>query len=611
MLGALQHRGPDGSGAWYDDHCALGHQRLSILDLSDAGRQPMPNEDGTIWLTFNGEIYNVAELRRGLIERGHVFRSQTDSEVVVHGYEEWGAAVVGRLRGMFAFAVWDQRRTRLLLARDRVGKKPLVYCQTRAGLVFGSEIQALLASGLVARDPDPVALDAYFSLGYVPAPLTAFSAIRKLPPAHVFEWEPGVDSCPPPRRYWTLSHTPKTTLPPVEAQQALRATITEAVRLRLASDVPLGAFLSGGVDSCVIVGLMAALTTRPVRTFTIGFDDDRYDERALAAVVARRHGTDHQALLVNPDAGETLPRLIRHVGEPFADSSAIPTFYVSQLTRAHVTVALSGDGGDESFAGYDRYRANRMVARAQQIPGLASAARLLPDAVRAAGESRSQSARMRRFLAGLGNPPPERYARWVGASNGCLDRDARARVYTEEFLARASQRPAECWLADAFVQAGGLDPVDVGMAVDVATYLPGDLLVKADITSMANGLETRSPLLDHEVMELAASLPSSWKLRGRVSKAILKQTFADLIPPAVLAQPKRGFGVPVSEWCRTSLRGQIEDLLLSSTSGVSTYLRHSQVTARVGAHMDGQADHGRFLWMLLAFEWWHRQMARA
>lgn len=611
MNAAIQHRGPDGEGIWSDKWCTLGHRRLSILDLSEAGRQPMSNEDGTVWLTFNGEIYNFPDLRRDLEARGHRFRSHTDSEAVIHGYEEWGAQVVQRLRGMFAFGIWDQREHRLLLARDRIGKKPLFYGHSNACLVFASELQAILSTDVAQRDVDLTAVDAYFSLGYIPAPHTIFAAVRKLPPACVLQFCPRDGTDPVVTRYWSLSHEPKLNLGESEAADAIRAKVTEAVRLRLASDVPLGAFLSGGVDSSVVVGLMAQLSPKPVKTFTIGFADQAYDERPLARLVAERYATDHTELEVEPDTATVLPALLEHVGEPFADSSAIPTYYVARLTRNAVTVALTGDGGDESFAGYDRYWAHAAASRIAHWPGLARATAVFSRLAPSHGEHRSRASRAARFFTGLGDDPAVRYARWIGASNGCLDWNARQTLYTPEFLGRLENTPAGSWLTAPFQAANALHPVDAAMSVDVATYLPGDLLVKTDITTMANGLEARSPFLDHEVMELAASLPVHLKLRGQTSKYLLRHAFADLVPERILSQPKRGFGVPVSAWCRTGLRPMIEDLLKPPASGLAQYLRHDGVVGLVDGHLAGREDHGRELWMLLAFELWHQTILAA
>src|SRR5262245_12016324 len=542
-LHALRHRGPDGSGAWSDGHCTLGQRRLAIIDLSDAGRQPMANEDGAVQLTFNGEIYNFRELSHELTQLGHRFRSRTDSEVIIHAYEQWGPAAVARLRGMFAFAVWDQRRRRLLIARDRVGKKPLFYTQQNGRFLFASELQGLLAFPCVPRTVDPVAIDTYLACGYLPAPATGLRGIHKLTPGSWMTID-AADGCPRihEERYWHLRYTPKTTLSERDAGAALRETLADAVRRRMISDVPIGAFLSGGIDSSIVVGLMARESAK-VRTFSIGFREACYDETQYARAIATRWGTDHTEFVVEPDALQVLPDLVRHYGEPYADSSAIPTYYLSRLTRQSVTVALNGDGGDESFAGYDRYRAVRVGRWLDGVPGGRALVRGLSGMLPPARVSKATWARIRRFLDAAGLEPGRRYSRLLTF----FDAASRAKLYTGDFARAAAAADAD-FLAELFERYADLDPVDAAMAVDVQSYLPFDLLVNVDITTMAHGLEGRSPFLDHEVMELAARLPVRYKLRGGEKKAILKREFQDLLPPEIRERPKMGFGVPLGEW---------------------------------------------------------------
>jgi asparagine synthase (glutamine-hydrolysing) len=607
MLGAQVHRGPDAAGSWADQTCALGHRRLSIIDLSDAARQPLSNEDGTIWITFNGEIYNFLDLRCVLEELGHRFRTRTDTEVVIHAYEQWGPTCVTRLRGMFAFGLWDQPRRRLVLARDRLGKKPLHYAQVGSRLLFASELQALLASGLVPREVDLPAIDAYLSWGYVPAPHTAFRGVRKLPPAHLMTVDVQGDRfVVRDERYWSLARLPKRDLTEEAAVEALREKLAEAVRIRLMSDVPLGAFLSGGIDSSVVVGLMARASSGAVKTFTIGSADPRFDERASARRVAEKWGTAHQEFVVEPDALAVLPTLVRHFGEPFADSSAVPTYYVAKLTRSAVTVALTGDGGDESFAGYERYRAGLLADRLDRIPGVrqaaALAARMLPG-----GAARTRRYRARRFLAGMARPPVSRYAGWVSGSAGHFSDAEKQAMYTPAMREALDLTAASAWMSALFADANDLDAVDRLMAVDVASYLPYDLLVKADISSMAHSLESRSPFLDHEVMELAARLPTSMKLRGGAGKHLLKRAFGDLIPAGNLELPKRGFGVPVGEWLRGPLLPLLGDALLSANSIGRGYFEPAALQKRVRQHAEGEQDHGYTLWSLLMLELWHRE----
>ncbi|MCW5970255.1 MAG: asparagine synthase (glutamine-hydrolyzing) [Blastocatellales bacterium] len=604
MTAAIHHRGPDAEGFWSDPHCTLGHRRLAIIDLSESGRQPLSNEDGTVWITFNGEIYNFQQLRSRLESLGHRFRTRTDTETIVHAYEQWGTDCLKHLRGMFAFGVWDAPRRRLFLARDRVGKKPLFYSRSGDRLLFASELQGILADAEVSREVDHSAINAYLSWGYIPAPHTAFRPIRKLPPAHflVLEETPAgwVEKV---ERYWRLDYAPKLKLDEREACEALREKLSEAVRLRMISDVPLGAFLSGGIDSSIIVGLMAQQSAQPVKTFSIGFNEAAWDETEHAERIARRWGTDHRKFIVEPNAIEVLPKLVRHYGEPYADSSAVPTFYVSQLTRNEVTVALNGDGGDESFAGYERYLGNRIASYIRGVPGSGAAARLLGSVIPDSLDSKSRLRRARRFLQVAAEPMDVRYGRWVGYFSGA----DKSEMYSREFRAGLNGSSPEGWMEEHFARAARLDPVEAAMAVDVETYLPYDLLVKVDITSMANSLEARSPFLDHEVMELAARLPVGMKLRGRESKYILKRAFGDLLPRENVERRKMGFGAPVSEWFRGEMKDLLRDALLSEQSRRRGYFDERAVRRRFGDHVERRADHGFALWNLLMLELWHRE----
>jgi asparagine synthase (glutamine-hydrolysing) len=602
MTRALAHRGPDAEGIWQGRHSSLGHRRLSILDLTAAGRQPMSTTDGSdLHVVFNGEIYNFRELRAKLEAAGYLFTTRTDTEVVLRAYQEWGLAFLERLGGMFAIALWDGRSQQLILARDRVGKKPLFYAEHGGHLYFASEIQGLLAHRAIPRTLNRQGIDHYLSYGYIPAPQSGFSAIRKLPPGHFGIWEPGH----PPRleRYWDLAARPGLTGAGGEfdepaAIEALRHEMTAAVRRRLVSDVPIGAFLSGGIDSSIVVGLMAQLSSQPVRTFSIGFTEARFNELEHARRVARRWGTDHEELIVEPDALRILPDLVRHFGEPYADVSAIPTWYLARLTRASVTVALSGDGGDESFAGYERYLANYLADRLQRLVGgpenvrrLATlAALILPDSIVPGHRSRQ----LRRFLHQAGEPMNIRYPRWLTYFTPAEKRElytAEAMVEHENYLGRLIDRFAD------------LDPVDAGMAVDIRSYLPDDLLAKVDIASMAHGLEVRSPFLDQHVMELAASLPVRIKMRRREPKYLLKRAFADLLPPENRHRSKMGFGVPVGEWFRGPLRDLLRETLLDGAASRGLFNRRT-LEGYVFRHLSGEADHAFQLWNLLMLELW-------
>lgn len=600
MLRMLEHRGPDATGIWHDQRCALGHQRLAIIDLSERGRQPLSNEDGTLWLSFNGEIYNFQALRRELEDCGHRFRSHTDSEVIVHAYEEWDLKCLDRFRGMFAFAVWDQRRRRLFLARDRVGEKPLFYTQVRGYFLFASELQGLLAHPEIEKTVDLAALDAYLSWGYIPAPRSGFQNIFKLPPAHWLTAESrGEQLVFQTERYWKLEYEPKWNITEQEAREELRTKLAEAVRLRMISDVSLGAFLSGGIDSSVVVALMAQQAASPVKTFSIGFDEQPYNELPYAGRIADKWKTDHHEFIVKPNALEVLPQLVHHYGEPYADSSALPTYYLCRMTRQHVTVALNGDGGDESFAGYERYLGTRLAEglTGHGLGPLASlVSRLLPDA----GERHCRG--LRRFLAAVALPLSARYGRWLTYFND----ENKSQLYADDL--RAQRRDADrSWWDTLFVHAVHLDAVDAVMAADVESYLPYDLLVKMDIASMANGLEVRSPLLDHEVMEFSARLPVSLKLRGWQSKYLVKQAFGDLLPQENVNRRKMGFGVPIGDWLRGPLRGLLQDTVLSDRSLRRGYFKPAAVRTLAGEHLRGHSDHAFQLWNLLMLEVWHQE----
>jgi len=590
---ALAHRGPDDATQAIYGRAGFSFRRLSIIDVA-GGAQPIDNEDGTAHVVLNGEIYNYLELRAELEAHGHRFRTHSDVETVVHGYEQWGDAVVRRLRGMFAFALWDESRQRLLLARDRLGKKPLVYHEAGGRLSFASELRALLQDPAVPREPSLAAIHHYLTFQYVPAPLTAFEGVRKLPPAHFLVFEDGRSRI---ERYWSLSFRPQLNLDEGEAASEVRRLLRDAVKVRLMSEVPLGAFLSGGLDSSSVVALMSEFG--PVKTFSVGFEDEDYSELPYARQVAARYGTDHHEFVVKPDATEILPRVVEHYGEPFADSSALPTWYLARLTRQHVTVALNGDGGDELFAGYDRYRAlaaYRLLARLPAGGGLAPAI-----AARAAGMA--LPARVRRLLAASSSTPEESYARTVSVF---APEEAR-RLYTPEMIARTKEVDPYDGLRRAFAASDASDLLGRTLHVDTLTYLPYDLLVKVDIATMAHGLEARSPLLDHLLVEFAARLPSRLKLRGRHGKHVLRRAVADLLPGPILRRRKAGFGVPIGRWFRGELRGYLEDVLLSPAALGRGFFDPAAVRALVRSHVPGLRDRSAQLWALLMLELWCRR----
>ncbi len=609
MMTRLVHRGPDDAGVYRDDRAALGFRRLSIVDLA-GGHQPLANEDGTVWTVFNGEIYNFPALRRRLEARGHALRSSGDTEVLVHLYEDEGTGMFALLRGMFALAIWDVQRRRLVLARDRLGQKPLVYRDDGTRIVFASELKALLAlSGRdIPRRVDPGALDLYLTYGYVPHPLTILEGTAKLPPASYAVWQDGRLEI---ARYWNPDWNVENDLAPGEEIERLRATLGDAVREQMVADVPLGAFLSGGVDSTIIAGLMQQASSRPVQTFSIGFDDPAFDESRYAELAARNLGTEHHTFRVTPRAWETIPALAWQFDEPFADSSALPTWYVAEETRRGVTVALTGDAGDELFAGYDRYRAVALTGLLDRLPAQSrrvlagSIARALPVSVRA----KTRLRKVRRVLEAMGKPSLDRYLGWICA----CDEPLRSALYSPELIAAiAAAAPGAAdpalMLARALNAAPRRDPVTRTMVADLLTYLPCDLLVKVDLASMAHSLECRSPFLDHRVVELALAMPIHRKLRfrGGRSKVVLKQAFADLLPPAIRHRPKMGFGVPLDRWFRGELKSELRAVLLDPVALGRGLFQPEAVTSLVDEHIDGRRDHSQPLWTLLMLELWFR-----
>jgi asparagine synthase (glutamine-hydrolysing) len=598
MAAMVAHRGPDGSGVYADGPIGFGHRRLAIIDLSDAGAQPMSRDDRW-WITYNGEIYNFADVRTELEQHGHVFRSRTDTEVILAGYCQWGPAALSRLRGMFAFAIWDAADRTLFIARDRAGKKPLHYWLDRDGLAFASEPKAFLADPGFEVRPNLRALSHYLLCHHVPSPESAFEGVRKLPPAHYLIVKDGAVSV---ERYWRLSYAKTRRWKEDEAVEALQAQLREATRLRLVSDVPLGAFLSGGIDSGTVVAAMALESGARVKTFSIGFDEAAYDERAQARLVAARYGTEHHELVVRPDAIAILPDLVWHYGEPYADSSAIPTWYLAKLTRQHVTVALTGDGGDENFAGYDRYRANVLAGRLDWLP--MAMRRLLGTAGRALGRSGGgrRRARLSRFMRALDLTPERRYAEWVlpGADT------ALARLVTPAFADAVGPDEAFDAQVETYAASDAIDFIDATLDVDVNHYLPDDLLVKVDIATMAHGLEPRAPFLDHRFMEFAASLPSSLKLRGSTTKYLVRQAATPWLPPEILRGRKRGFGVPIDAWFRGGLGDYAREVLLSQSARDRGYLRSDGVERLLDDHRTGRRLAHHQLWALLVFEEWQR-----
>lgn len=602
MASAINHRGPDDEGIYVKGSVGLAHKRLSILDLSPAGHQPMTNEDGSVWIVFNGEIYNFLDLKDDLEKRGHTFISRTDTETIIHLYEEKGVACVEDLRGMFAFALWDEKRHRLFCARDRAGKKPLVYAQTKDGLLFASEIKSLLRDPGIGRTLDVRAIHHYLTYQYVPGPRSIFTSIKKLPPAHILIYERGNLRI---ERYWTLSYRQKLRLSSLEEYgECFRELFQDAVKVRLRSDVPLGAFLSGGIDSSLVVAVMSRLMNQPVKTFSIGFQEKTYDELPYARRIAEKYQTDHHEFTVKPDALSILPHLVWHYDEPFADSSAIPTYYVSKMTRDFVTVALNGDGGDESFAGYERYLADRLADYYRRVPPFIREGiiRRAIDMMPHSANRRSFLRRLKRFVRGIAEPPERRYVRWI-----CFfDNEMKEDLYTPSFRELTRDIDSVDVTVAWYARADAEHFLDRTLFVDVMSYLPEDLLVKVDRASMAHSLEARSPFLDHRVMEFAASLPVDLKLRGMETKYLLKHTLADMVPRDILKRRKMGFGVPLDVWFRNDLREMAYDLLLDKKSMERGYFSKEYVLKLLDDHVSGAYDHSYRIWALLFLELWHQ-----
>jgi asparagine synthase (glutamine-hydrolysing) len=603
MSGALAHRGPDGEGVHVDGPVGLGHRRLSIIDLSEAASEPMTNEDRTLWLVFNGEIYNFKELRRDLEPR-HRFRSQGDGEVILHLYEERGEEAVRALDGMFAFALWDARRRRLLLARDRVGKKPLFYHDGPEAFAFASEVKALLAHPAVPRERDPEALPLYLTYGYVPTPATFYHGIRALPPGHYLVATEAATAAPVP--YWSVRFGNGAPCDEREAEERFRALLQAAVARRLVADVPLGAFLSGGLDSSSVVALMARAAAGRVRTFTIGFaGSTEYDERAHAKVVAEHFATDHTEFVVEPHSLELIDRLVWHHDGPFGDSSAVPTYLLSELTRTRVTVALNGDGGDEVFAGYLRLYGG---AVSERVPRWAFAA--LAAGLSALPEPRDRRHVLRfakRFAEAGRLPLAERYLSWnsyfPAGLAGLLRPELAPLCDRERILASF-----ETELQDGAVRTSTLARL---LQLNFKTYLLDDLLVKADRMTMAHGLEARSPFLDTALVEFGAGLPDRLRMRWARGKLLLRRAMQSVLPPSILARGKMGFGAPLGSWFRSDQSGLVAERLVDPQSPLYEYLRPEPVADVVRRHMEARADLSPQIWALLTLESWLRQEKRS
>lgn len=609
MNSLMIHRGPDDEGYLADGNLGLAMRRLSIIDLA-TGHQPIPNEDETCWVVLNGEIYNFQELKGNLIKKGHKFRTKTDAEVVVHLYEEMGVDCVKPLRGMFAFAIWDKRKKRLMLSRDRIGKKPLLYTLQPGWIAFASELRALLPLEGVSKEIDCSAIDYYLSLQYIPSPLTIFKSIKKLPPAHTLIVENGKVRI---ERYWDL---PLRGMPPgstgprpdfEEAKEALVEKLTEATRLRMISDVPLGAFLSGGIDSSIVVALMSRLSDRPVNTFSIGFEEAEFSELEYAGEIAKMYGCNHHEFIVKAEMADILPKIAWHYSEPYADPSALPSYYVAQQTRKFVTVALNGDGGDENFGGYLRYKAMKLAHYWDILPqGLRKAVSAAVGTLPEKNAPTNIIWRARRFLrSGAAGDMPARQLEMVSFFRP----DEKEEILTERMKSElgASLHGAKEYFARLVERTKNEDFVNRLLYIDMRTYLPECLMTKMDIATMANSLEGRSPFLDHEFMEFVFSLPGNWKLKGlNNSKWILREAFKNLLPKKIYTRGKQGFGIPLGPWFRGQLKTYWEEHCLSKTAIKRDYFKEESLRKLWNEHQSGKRDHGFRLWALLMLELWHQ-----
>ncbi|MGQ9672315.1 MAG: asparagine synthase (glutamine-hydrolyzing) [Candidatus Aminicenantales bacterium] len=604
MCRTLTHRGPDEEGIFTASTIGLAARRLSIIDL-ERGHQPLANENETVWVAHNGEVYNFPVLRQELIERGHVFRTRTDTETIVHAYEEWGEAFVLKLRGMFAFALWDGREGKLLLVRDRLGVKPLYYTELDNGcLVFGSELKALIVHPAVRRSLDPRALDFYLTLEYIPAPLSIFKGIHKLPAGTYLVYKNGQSKI---KKYWDIapsleafSGNAAKDLPSIADE--LYERLKESVRLRLISDVPLGAFLSGGIDSSAIVGLMRELGASPLKTFSIGFEEVSYNELKYARRIAEKFGTEHEEFILEPKALELTEKLVRHLDEPFGDFSIFPTYLVSKMARSRVKVILSGDGGDEIFGGYEHYQAQKIATSlAARAIGLSLSP--LINRFPPSGQKKGLWNKLQRFLLGLEQNRELRHLRWMTF----LTPSEKAQLYSQELKSELDGIHEVHRLSpfeEIFAALPAFDPTNGELYLDLKTYLPDDIMVKVDRMSMAASLEAREPLLDHELVEFAFGLPGRFKLKGLTTKWVFKKTMERLLPHENIYRPKEGFSIPIKHWLRGELKPMMLDYLNERRIQSGGLFRSEVVKKMIEAHLSGRKNFSHQLWALLVFEVW-------
>ncbi len=604
MNDAIKHRGPDDGGTYIspDGKVGLGQRRLSIIDLSPLGHQPMRYQD-RYEIVFNGEIYNFQEERDLLEKDNYHFTSHSDTEVILALYDKYKEDCLEHLRGMFAFAIYDEQEKTLFAARDRVGKKPFKYFFDGKTFLFASELKAILTQPEYVKEPDYEAIHHYLTLQYVPAPLTGFKDLKKLEAAHSLTLDLKTGTLEK-KRYWKLDYSKKLHLSEEEWKRRILAKLEESVKLRMISDVPIGAFLSGGIDSSAVVAMMAKNSEKPIKTFSIGFEEEKYNELKYAQMIAKKFKTDHTEFIVKPDAIELLPMLVRQYEEPFADSSALPTYYVSKLTREHVTVALNGDGGDENFAGYGRYSVHKFALFYDKLIRLHKAIVLPATALAAKTFKSTFLDRVHRFAQGLSKPYNERYVDYI-----CyFTNEMKDALYTERFKERMKEVDSVRIVADRFKESGARSRAEQAVYADFVTYLPDDLMTKVDIDTMTVALEGRSPFLDHEMLELTAKIPFHLKLKGRNNKKyILKEALRGIIPDEVMFRPKMGFGIPIHEWFRKDLKGYAYNLLLSDKALNRGIFKKESVRKLLDTHCETQINHGYRIWALVTLELWFQE----
>jgi len=602
MNDALIHRGPDSDGFFQQPGIGMAMRRLKVIDLA-TGDQPMTNEDRTLWVVFNGEIYNFQDLRNQLINKGHQFQSHSDTECIVHLYEQYGVNFIKYLRGMFAIALWDTNKKLLLLVRDRFGKKPLYYFEKSGTLYFSSEITSLLLGLQEKSAIDLSVINLFLSLQYIPDPLTAYQGVYSLPPAHYLTWQNGALNL---ERYWDLEYIPKNQGSRNDLMAELKEKVSGSIKLRMISDVPLGAHLSGGIDSSIIVSQMAEWSTSPVKTFSVGFKESSFSELPYARAVAKRYSTDHHEFILDwGNIPVTMTEIIKHVGQPLADPSLIPLFYLSKLTRQYVTVALNGDGGDESFGGYARYWLDPFANIYQKLPKLftqnffPAIYNLFQDkSERPSGGSLING--LKRLKEMVGIDPRASILRW----GSYFSPQSLKELWNPQLLAELNPNQAEEWLIQRFISARANSFLDRTLSTDINTYLPGDLLVKADRMSMAHSLESRSPFLDHELAEWAARLPDQYKIRGLTGKVLLRETFKKFLPEEINQRGKQGFGIPISTWCRGPLSSWLQQTLLNAHEPFKSWFNIPVINRLIDEHQREKMDHGKRLWALAILSMW-------